>query len=97
MTLRITDDGRASCNGRPLVDIASDQLIRARDAARKLGDPARARLTLAPRAGSVLRYRVRIEDGSVVWSDTSPDQPPVLFALAEPTRDVARGPCGLRR
>ncbi len=97
LALRITDDGRASCNGRPLVDISSDQLIRARDAARELGDPARARLTLAARPGSVLRYRVRTEDGSVVWSDTSRGQPPVLFALAKLTRDVARGPCGLPR
>jgi hypothetical protein len=97
LRLRVTDDGRASCNGRPLVDISSDELIRARDATRKLGDPARARLALPPGPGSVLRYRVRTEDGAVAWSDTSRRQPPVLFALAKLTRDVARGPCRLRR
>ena len=32
LTLRITDDGRASCNGKPLVDITSAQLITAREA-----------------------------------------------------------------
>jgi hypothetical protein len=97
LRLRITDDGRASCNGHDLVDISSDELIRARDATRKLEDPAKAHLALRPRPGSVLRYRVRTEDGSVSWSDTSRGQPPVLFALAKLTRDVARGPCRLPR
>jgi hypothetical protein len=97
LRLRITDDGRASCNGRDLVEISSDELIRARDAARRLEDPARKHLDLGRGAGSVLRYRVRTEDGSVSWSDTSRGQPPVLFALAKLTRDVARGPCRLPR
>jgi hypothetical protein len=97
LRLRITDDGRASCNGRGLVDISSDELIRARDAARELSDPVRAHLALRPGPGSVLRYRVRTEDGTVSWSDTSPRQPAVLFAVAKLTRDVARGPCRLAR
>jgi len=97
LRLRITDDGRASSNGHDLVEISSDELIRARDAARELEDPAERHLALRPGPGSVLRYRVRTEDGSVRWSDTSRGQPPVLFALAKLTRDVARGPCGLPR
>jgi hypothetical protein len=97
LRLRITDDGRASCNGRRLVDISSDELIRAREAARDLSSPAERRLTLPPGPGSVLRYRVRTEDGVVAWSDSSRRQPPVLFALAKLTRDVARGPCRLPR
>src|SRR4051794_30669016 len=69
LTLRVTDDGRASCNGRPLVDITSAQLITARVAQRDLKDPAEAHLRLAPGRGSVLTYRVRSEDGTVAWSD----------------------------
>jgi hypothetical protein len=97
LTLRVTDDGRASCNGRSLVDITSAQLITAREAQRDLADPARAHLRLAPGPQSVLSYRVRTQDGSVAWADDSPRQPPVLFVVAKLTRDVAKGVCHLAR
>jgi hypothetical protein len=97
LTVRLTDDGRASCNRRPLVDVTSAQLITARAAQRDLKDPAEAHLRLAPGRGSVFSYRVRSEDGTVAWSDDSRRQPAVLFALAKLTRDVARGPCRLPR
>ena len=97
LTLRITDNGRASCNGRPLVDITSAQLITARETERDLGKPAKAQLRLAPGPQSVFSYRVRMEDGGVAWSDDSAHQPPVLFKLAQLTRDVAKGPCHLAR
>jgi hypothetical protein len=97
LTLRITDDGRASCNGKPLVDITSAQVISARETERDLGKPAKAQLRLAPGPQSVFSYRVRTQDGGVAWSDDSPRQPPVLFKLAQLTRDVAKGPCHLAR
>jgi hypothetical protein len=97
LTLRITDDGRASCNHRPLVEITSDELIAARDVERNLEDPSKAQLRLAPGPQSVLSYRVRTEQGGVAWSDDSARQPAVLFKLAKLTRDVARGPCHLAR
>jgi hypothetical protein len=97
LTLRVTDDGRASCNRRPLVEITSAQLIAARESTRDLEDPAKAQLRLAPGPQPVFSYRVRIEDGGVAWSDDSPRQPAVLFKLAKLTRDVAKGPCHLAR
>jgi hypothetical protein len=97
LTLRITDDGRASCNRRPLVEISSDQVIAARESTRDLEDPAKAGLRLAPGPQSVFSYRVRTEEGTVVWSDDSRRQPAVLFKLAKLTRDVAKGPCHLAR
>jgi hypothetical protein len=97
LALRITDDGRASCNRRPLVEITSEQLIAARESTRDLEEPAKAHLRLAPGPQSVFSYRVRTEEGTVAWSDDSPRQPPVLFKLAKLTRDVAKGPCHLAR
>jgi hypothetical protein len=97
LTLRITDDGRASCNGKPLVDITSAQLIAARETERDLGTPAKAQLRLAAGPQSVFSYRVRTQDGGVAWSDDSAHQPPVLFKLAQLTRAVAKGPCHLAR
>ena len=97
LTLRITDDGRASCNGKPLVDITSAQLISARESERDLGKPAKAQLRLSPGPQSVFSYRVRTEDGAAAWSDDSRRQPAVFFKLAQLTRDVAKGPCHLAR
>jgi hypothetical protein len=95
--LRVTDDGRASCNGRPLVDITSEQLVDARDIERRLEPLARRGLALPPARGSILRYRAVLEDGAVRFADNSPRQPAPLFALAKLTRDIARGACGLAR
>ncbi len=97
LELRITDDGRASCNQRPLVDITSSELVTARAAQEDLAKPAKAHLRLQPGRGSVLSYRVRTEDGTVAWSDDSTRQPSVLFQVANLTRDVARGACHLAR
>jgi hypothetical protein len=97
LALRVTDDGRASCNRAPLVDITSPQLIAARDLERDPEPLARQRLALAPQPGSVLRYRVVLEAGTVRFADNSRAQPPALPRLAKLTRDVARGPCRLAR
>ena len=95
--LRVTDDGRASCNGRPLVDVTSEQLVDARDVERELEPLARRALALPAARGSILRYRVTMEDGTVRFADNSPRQPAPLFALAKLTRDIARDACGLAR
>ena len=97
LALRVTDDGRASCNRRPLVDITSAQLIDAREIERDLEPLAHRRFALRPGPGSVLRYRVVLEDGTVRFADTSRGQPAPLFAVAKLTRDIARGACRLAR
>jgi hypothetical protein len=97
LELRITDDGRVSCNRGALVDVTSTQLLDAREIARDLVEPAEHSLRLRTGPGSVLRYRARVEDGTVSWSDSSLRQPAVLFRLAKLTRDVAKGPCNLAR
>jgi hypothetical protein len=97
LSLRITDDGRASCNDKPLVEITSAQLIAARAAEEDLVDPTKAHLRLPPGPQPVLSYHVRTEDGAAAWSDDSARQPAVLFQVAKLTRDVARGACHLER
>jgi hypothetical protein len=97
LTLRVTDDGRASCNGRPMVEISSAQLIAAREIQRDASRPAKARLRLPPRPGSVLNYVLRTQDGTVRFSDDSARQPLVLYRAAALTRAIAKGPCRLPR
>jgi hypothetical protein len=97
LALRVTDDGRASCNRGPLVDITSAELIIAREVQRDLDPLAKRRFALRPGPASVLRYRVRLEDGTVRFADDSRGQRPAMFRLAKLTRDVARGSCKLAR
>jgi hypothetical protein len=110
LTLRISDDGGAFCNGAGRKDITSAQLITAREIRRELdGDPkdddhpehkvglASKHINLAPGAITTLSYRVRSEKGVVAFSDTSARQPQTFYRLAKLTRDVARGACGLPR
>jgi hypothetical protein len=96
LTLRVTDDGFVYCNGRKR-EITSDQLIRARDIARRLAKPASHDLALRRGPGSVLSYRVRVEAGTVAFSDSSRPQPAILFTTAAFARELARGACGLPR
>jgi hypothetical protein len=107
LTLRISDDGSAYCNGGDRKEITSAQLITAREIRRELdGDKndeekkvglAAKHINLAPGAITTLSYRVRSEKGTVAFSDTSAHQPQAFYRLAQLTRDVARGACGLPR
>jgi hypothetical protein len=110
LTLRLSDDGGAYCNGGERKDVTSAQLIAAREIRRELdGDPkdddhpehkiglASKHIALPPGAITTLSYRVRSEKGAVAFSDTSARQPQAFYRLAKLTRDVARGACGLPR
>ena len=103
LTLIVDDSGFVRCNGGGRLQISSSQLIDAREIARALdgedASPGSARkgLKLAGRPGSVLRYDVRSEAGSVAFADNSARQPPELYRVAKLTRDLAKQVCGLPR
>ena len=104
LVLRVTDDGRASCNAGALVAITSKDLIDARQIRRELegekeGDtgPADEGLSLPSGPMSVFRYAVRGQDGTVSFSDTSAGQPQTFRDIAALTRRIAKGPCELPR
>jgi hypothetical protein len=105
LTLRITDDGGAYCNRGGRKEITSAQLIDARELRRELDGEkdkdkvglAQRHIDLGPGAITTLSYRVRSEQGTVAFSDTSARQPPAFYRLAKLTRDIARGACGLPR
>ena len=103
LTLLVINGGTARCNGGAEKPITSAQLIDAREIARDLNGtperdgPADSGTTLAPGPGTILRYDVRLEDGSVSFSDTSRGQPQVFYEVAKLTRDIAKQICGLSR
>jgi hypothetical protein len=96
LTVRVIDDGQVECNG-VRHDMTSDQLIEAREVVRELEEPAADGLSLPPGDPSILRFRIRTEEGVVGFSDTSPDQPVVFYEAAQLIRDIAQDACGLER
>ena len=97
LSLRVTDDGRVSCNRKPLVEVTSKQLISARALAEDLAKPAKRHLRLAPRPGSVLTYYVRTQDGAVRFADNSLPRRPAFSQVQLLARAIAQGPCRLAR
>lgn len=96
LRMRAVDDGQVVCNGASH-DLPSKLLISSRVLVRDLSEPAKAGTNLAPGRGSILRYRIRTEDGTVAFSDTSRGQPAVFYRAALLVRQIAKGPCGLPR
>jgi hypothetical protein len=97
LALLVSDGGFARCNGGPDRDLPDPLLLDARELARDLDKPAQRHLELLPGPGSVLSYSVRLEKGTVRFSDTSPRQLLVMRKLALFVRRVAKGTCGLER
>lgn len=96
LSMRVIDDGQVECNGTRH-DLSSDDLIEAREVVRELADSARDGVSLPPGKTTILRFRIRTEDGVVGFSDTSSGQPQVFYRAAQLVRTVAKGACGLDR
>jgi hypothetical protein len=97
LRLRVTDDGHVSCNGGPLVETTSRQLIDARDVARELGKFAKRHVSLAAKAGSTLNYAFTIDGDTVRFADNSSGQDASMYKGALLVRQLAQGPCHLPR
>jgi hypothetical protein len=104
LTLRVTDDAGAYCNRQDRREITSAQLIEARALRRELNGadeqhpgPADRGTRLPALPGSVLRYRVVTEDGTVAFADNSRGSPTAFSRMIKLTRDIARGSCRLPR
>ncbi len=95
LTLLVDEEGNITCNGRPGVKLGDAQIKKADEIQEDLQKPATAHLSLPPRAGSVLSYYVRDENGSVRFSDNSAAQPAVLQQLQLFVLQNAQQSCGL--
>jgi hypothetical protein len=96
LTMLVSDDGTVTCNGAKH-DIPNDRLLDARRLTRDLSKQAELHLVLPPKPGSVLSYKVRMEAGTVSFSDTSRPLPTAFTQLEVFTKNVSEDVCGLRR
>ena len=96
LTVVVNDSGTISCNGKPAQAISDPLLLQARDLATALATDAQQNLRLPRSSQSVFSYTIRLQPGTVVFSDTSAHGRSELtqteaFALA-----AASGVCGLQ-
>jgi len=96
LTLLVSDDGTVTCNGKKH-EIPNDKLLDARKLTRALSPQAQLHLVLPPRPGAVLSYKVRMEAGTVTFSDTSRPLPTEFAELELFTKSIAEHVCGISR
>ena len=97
LRLEVSDAGTVRCNGSAPRRMGDDQVLAARAIERGLRVAAARRVALARGPDSVLSYRVRLSEGVVSFSDTSPGLRPELVRVEGFTRSVATRVCGLVR
>jgi hypothetical protein len=96
LTMLVSDGGNVTCNGKQH-PLDAKQLLQARQLARDLSKQAELGLELPPGPNSNLSYKVKLESGTVEFSDTSKGNPQSFFQLAAFTKDVSERVCGIVR
>jgi hypothetical protein len=96
VTVVVNDGGSVSCDGKEH-PLDAKALLRARQLQRDLAPQAELHLDLPPGPQSQLSYKVRMEAGTVSFSDTSRANPKSFLQAAAFTKDVTEDVCGLER
>ena len=96
LTLVVSDSGSVTCNGKQH-PLDAKRLLKARQLTRDLAKQAELGLELPPGPNANLSYKVRLEAGTVRFSDTSRGNPLAFFQLAAFTKDVSERVCGIVR
>jgi len=94
--LLVSDGGSVTCNGKEH-PLDADRLLTARRLQRDLSPQAELSIQLPPGPGTELSYRVRMESGTIAFSDRSRGIPQTFQRLAAFTKDVTERVCGIER
>jgi hypothetical protein len=71
LTLLVNDGGTIRCNGGRARTLPDSLLLEARDLASSLGGDAQENLRIPSPPGSVYRYTIRLQQGTVSFPDTA--------------------------
>jgi hypothetical protein len=96
LTLLVNEEGGVRCNADSMLRLSDPALVQARAIQEDLRQPASKHISLPPRAGSVLSYDLRDENGSVRFADNSTGQPAAFRNLALFVLQTAQQVCHLR-
>ena len=92
--IRVTDDGRASCNGGSLQPISNQQLLDAREDKRQLKPLAARGATFPSAISGARRYLFRSQDGTVEWAEGARALPPAIGRTTLLVLRLGRRLCG---
>lgn len=95
LTLLVNDSGTIRCNGGTARNLPDPLLLQARDLATALGGDAQQNLRIASPRGSVFRYAVRLQSGTIAFPDTAAATHPNLAQLELFALRAAQQACGL--
>ncbi len=96
LTLLVNDSGTIRCDRSAPRRLADPLLLEARDLATSLDADARHGLKIAPPPGSVYRFDVKLQDGTISFPDTAGRRQSELAQAELFVLDVLRGPCAPR-
>jgi hypothetical protein len=94
--LLVNDGGSVTCNGKQH-PLDADRLLKARQLERDLEPQAQLGIQLPKGPGTDLSYTVRMEGGTIAFSDRSAGVPNTFQRLAAFTKDVIERVCGIER
>jgi len=94
--LLVNDGGSVTCNGEEH-PLDADRLLKARQLERDLEPQAQLGIQLPKGPGTDLSYTVRMEGGTIAFSDRSAGVPNTFQRLAAFTKDVTERVCGIER
>ncbi len=97
LTLVANDGGTVRCNGGPARPITDPQLLDARDITSSVMKDAQQDLVLPEQPGTLLRFHLRDQDGTVTFSDIDAGRYPELAKAVAFTRTIATSVCHLAR
>ncbi len=92
-TLLVNSGGTIRCNGSKPKPLPDNFLLKARRLTDALNRDARRHLYLAPRPGSVYRYSVELQGGTITFPDTAGRSRPELAQLELLAVQILGGPC----
>ncbi len=97
LTLLVNDGGTIRCDGRAAKPLPDSLLIQARGVTSNLNTDATHHLRIAPGAGSVSTYTVKLQNGTISFPDTAARTHSELAQIELFAVRAAQGPCGSKR
>lgn len=95
LTMEVSDGGTIRCNGSKPRAMSDAMLIQARDLSDNLATDAGAHLSLPPRPGTIFAFRIKLQQGTITFSDRDTSRHKVLAQAELFTVQAAQQVCGL--
>jgi len=95
LTLLVNDSGTIRCNGGKVRPLSDPLLLQARDLASTLDADVVSKLRFVAGANSVFSYRVRLQDGTLLFPDTAAAKHSELAQAEQFAVQAAQQACGL--